>query len=182
MGFLKDAVVRLMREKWKDANELAEEITAIFNSEEPMTFDGPITINNNTDGPAITINNGSTGDTISINNHPIPPPQFPGYPPVNIPDIGGTITNVTINNQGQSSNQTVVSGGGGGFPGQIISGSGNTYSVAVYESSLSGSPITRSVRQLQIDPSATIPPDSWVMVGKVGPDYFMQFPVWVEEA
>lgn len=181
MGFLKDAVVRLMREKWNDANELAEEITAIFNSEEPMVFDGPITINNTTDGPAITINNGSTGDTIEINNRPVPPPQFPGYPPVEIPDIPDIIQQVTINNQGNSSNTTIVSGGGGGFPGVVISGGpGASYQVSVYESGLAATPVTRTVTQLQIAEDATIPAGTWAMIGKVGTSYFMQVPVWLD--
>lgn len=186
MGFLKRQSIRLMRESWHDANELAEEMRAIFNSEEPIVFDTPVVINNNTSEPGITINNGGDGPTIQVNNNPGPPIQFPEYPPIEIPDFPNIPPTIIYNNDGTVTDEDgdaidtgAGGGGGGGFPGQVVSGSGNMYSVAVYEAGLSFSPTTRLVRQLQIHDDDTIPPGTWALIAKVGTTYYMQVPVWL---
>jgi hypothetical protein len=65
-------------------------------------------------------------------------------------------------------------------PGQISSGSGNTYNVNLFENgSTSASTRTVSVKQLQISGSETIPSGTWVVVYQVGSEFFMQTPVWL---
>jgi hypothetical protein len=186
MGLFAKQSIRLLRERWNDATELAEEIYAILNNDEPLQIDGPVTINNNTSGPGITINNGGPGNTggIQINRQPDPGINFPDLPPV--PPTTAPVVTIIYNGGNVTSGpdpngQQPVGGGGGGgcFPGKILSGSGDTYSVAVYESGLAGEPKTRVVKQLQIDPAETIQENTWVMVGKVGNSFFMMVPVWL---
>lgn len=72
--------------------------------------------------------------------------------------------------------------GGGGtsvYPGKVTGGSGASYTVNVYEGGLSNDPISRTVKQLQIDAGETIPVNTWALVAKVGDDYVMQVPVWL---
>lgn len=185
MGIFKDQSLRLIREKWRDPNVLAEELYAILNSDKPIVIDSPIEITNNTDGPAITINNNREGDTIQINNQPQPPIQLPNYPPVTIPDFPSIPDTATIDNRGRGPGD----GGGGGdggdgepsvFPGQITSGTADTYEVDVYENGLGEGAVSRSVKQLQIAGDAEIPSGTWSVIGKVGEEYFMQVPVWLD--
>jgi hypothetical protein len=191
MGFLKKQSIRLMRESWQDANELAEEMRAIFNSEEPIVFDQPITINNNTSQPGITINNGGDGPVIQVNNNPEPPIQFPDYPPITIPDFPNIPPTIIYNNDGtvtDGDGDPVDNGGGGTttggsvFPGKIISGASGIYQVAVYEDGLANAPVTRTVIQLSMDLSDVIAPDNWAIIGKLNNSYFMQFPIWYADA
>mgnify|MGYP000909049653 CR=1 FL=1 len=193
MGFLKRQSIRLMRESWHDANELAEEMRAIFNSEEPIVFDQPITINNNTGEPAITINNGGNGPTIEINNNPTPPIQFPDYPPITIPDFPEIPPTIIYNNDGTivdgdgepvDQGGTVSGGGGGGFPGLVVSGSGDLYEVDVYERGTGEPPTRRFVRIMQIDEDATIPAGTGLLVARVTNgsnvfEYYSQVAVWL---
>lgn len=187
MGFLKRQSIRLMRESWHDANELAEEMRAIFNSEEPVVFDTPVVINNNTSEPGITINNGGDGPTIQVNNNPGPPIQFPEYPPIDIPDFPNIPPTIIYNNDGTVTDDDGNpidkggggGGGGGGFPGQVLGGSGTSYTVAVYEAGLSFAPTTRIVRQLFISDDDAVPAGTWVHVGLAGTSYFMQVPIWL---
>jgi hypothetical protein len=193
MGFMRDQASRLIRERWGDVNEFAEEMYAIWTADKGVTFDGPVTINNSTGGSSVIINQGSIGDTtITINNNPGPRPspipgnttnitnsyvtniygdgtieQFPTPPPAPAIPTPGSGTN--------------PGGGGGGFPGKVLSGSGTSYQVAVYEAGLSSAPITRTVTQLSILATESIPANTWTLVGKVGTSYFMQVPVWLSD-
>jgi hypothetical protein len=206
VGFMRDQAPRLLREKWPDAVTLAEEIFAIWTSEKPVKIDGPLEVTNDTGKPSITINQGDAGDVaITINNNPVPVPPDPGLPD-NVNIVENTyITNIygdgttegfpeppvpppgpEVPQPGTGENPIVAEGGGGGFPGKVISQtSGAVYSVAVYEQGLSESPTTREVTQLQIHEDATIPADTWTIVGTVGTganvSRFMQVPVWLED-
>lgn len=59
MTFLKEQAIRLLRTKWSSAQELAEELFAIFNNDRPMVVDGDLTVNgkitSNKDGQSTTI-------------------------------------------------------------------------------------------------------------------------------
>lgn len=199
MGFLKKQSIRLMRESWANANELAEEMRAIFNSEEPMEFDGPITINNNNpDQSAITIRNGGNGPTITINNQPDPPIQFPDYPPIDFPPFDGSVTiygsdgNITTGSS--SGNQKPVtpkttSSGGGGVPGRVLAKTGGRiYNVEIYEKGIDN-PFTQIVtaRQLRIATGETIPEGTGVIVTTLSYDvgnstiteYYFNVPTWL---
>jgi hypothetical protein len=193
MGIFKKQSIRLRREKWQNADELAEEIYGILNSDEPIEITSPVTINNTTGAPGLTINqHGDTDQGMVINRFPEPPTQFPDIPPFDFPDGVGTQIVIVINGDGTISTgsgppgttintTTIETGGGGGFPGVVVSGSGDTYEVDVYESGLNESPTRRTVTQLQIAEDAEIPAGTWAMIGSAGESMFMQVPVWLED-
>lgn len=191
MAIFRKQSIRLLREKWTDPQNLAEEIFGILNSDEPIEIDGPVTINNNTDQSPLTINNYSNSDDdVTINRYPDDPPDLPNYPPPPPMDTGDVIT-IHINQDGIDRDRKPpndpgpptsdpLPGGGGGFPGQVVSGGpGDTYTVNVYENGLNQPFAARTVIQLQIHDDATIPAGTWALIGKVGNEYFMQVPVWL---
>jgi hypothetical protein len=189
VGLFKKQSIRLLREDWTGASELAEEIYAILNNDEPLEIDGPVTINNTTGRPPLTINQyGGDGDIVTINNRDEPPAEIPGVPPFD-PGSPGDFTITIINQFGGVETGTSGDGtppsprpetqGGGGFPGQVVSGDGSTYLVAVYENGLGQPPAQRSVRQLAIAEGASIPAGTWALVGKAGEGYFMQVATWL---
>lgn len=198
MGIFGDQAMRLLREKWGTrVDPFAEELFAIFRSEKPVQFDSPIQITNNTTEPAVTVNNNSTGDTIQVNNQPSPPIQFPQLPPVNIPDFPAIDQTIIINNIGNTSSgpspqnqQPKNQDSSSTFPGKVLSGSGNTYSVRIYTKGINNAGTVVQVKQLQISNDETIPPDTWCLVAKVTytkdqltkqkiTEYYMQVPVWL---
>ena len=66
------------------------------------------------------------------------------------------------------------------YPGQVVSGTGATYSVQVYPEGLSNPSVVVSVAQLQIDAAETIPAGTWTMVTSLSDGTFvMQVPVWL---
>lgn len=198
MGFLRDEASRLIRTKWgSNVDRAMEELYAIFTGDEPITIDSPVTIVNNTDGPPLTIQDYGNGDggSIEIKKQPYPPPVFPDLPPM--PDLQfGGVGGVQYLNiypdggmegwSGDAGNPPTTTpgtgsqaGGGGVFPGKVTAGGpGDTYTVDVYEKGLSDPPTSRTVKQLSIDVSATIPANTWTLVFKSGADYLMQVPVW----
>lgn len=191
MGFLKEESLRLRRKRGWTADELSDEIFAIFNADVPFTTDQPITITNKTPQPGLTIKqNGPYDGSIKITRYPDGPINLPGLPPFLPPGLGDyTITIIfpdgtplTFPPGGPqdkgNGNPPPSKGGGGGFPGKILSGTGDTYQVEVYEDGVSGEATTRSVTQLSISASEKIEANTWVFVGKTGDDYFMQHPVW----
>lgn len=68
----------------------------------------------------------------------------------------------------------------GGIPGTIVSGTGDTYLVSIPNSGVVGGTKNVTVKQLQIDPDATIPVGTSVVVFiGTGGTYFMAVPVWL---
>lgn len=61
--------------------------------------------------------------------------------------------------------------------GTVVSGSGNTYMVAL-DPQASPPGATVSVKQIQIDPSQTIPAGTACVVVQIGSAFYMQCPVW----
>lgn len=92
-------------------------------------------------------------------------------------------TNVSyVFNPPPSTNQASV------FPGKITSGTGDTYTVDIYENGLDGEATSVTVTQMQIDGDSEIPVDSWAAVlkntytnddGDSITEYTMQVPVWL---
>jgi hypothetical protein len=153
---------RLLREKWPDATQLAQELFVMLGSPDiptstnaPMTLnqppgstEAPLVINVNGNGPAITINGPTTTTNITEGGIETPP----------VPDTGG-------------------GGGGGGanaVPGTILSGSGDSY---VFEST-DGTVL--NVTQGQIDSSQTIPAGTFALAAiDSNGDAWIQVPVWL---
>lgn len=147
----------LRRENWT-ADDLAQELWAMFGPEVPLEHRGPITLVNDGENPAITFRNFGDSDAVF------------------------QVTRVENNLAGNTTttNTTITSvSGGGGIPGEIISGSGNTYQVDIYRNGLSGSATRVSVRQLQIGSGETIPAGTWTMVSQLADGYYMQVNVWL---
>ena len=166
--------LRLLRESWPSVDMLAQELYAIFQDTNP-TSSGPLTINNNTPaGPGMTINNsGGSGSSINLGRN--------GTPSVNFglgPDGGLIITAPSVSSQ-TPGGQPAPIGGGGGVPGQVLSGGpGANYQVKIYPTGLAGPTKTVSAVQLQIDPGETIPAGTWALVAQAGGNYYMEVPVW----
>jgi hypothetical protein len=169
--------IRLIKEKWKTPMQLAEELYTMITSGDPVNI------------PA--------GSTIA--------PPAPGQPYLNLPGYtqGDSIMNLTRDGRpvgditvfgdqiqfvgpGQSPGGSQQQQGGKGqgspaFPGVIKSGGpGNSYIATIFEggvTSTSGKDV--NVTQLQIDPSATLPPGLPVTVF-LGADgkYWINSPIW----
>jgi hypothetical protein len=154
MKFIEGAI-RLLRTHWDNPNQLAEEIYSMLKqlTENPTTLIRPLTVITDTQ-PAITINgrDGVDGaDGISINDETLR--EIIGR-------LGG--------------------GGGGGIPGEVVSGSGDTYTVTIYPNGLLGTTENVTVTQLQIDAGETIPAGTWAIVTQMGDgEYAMVVPVWL---
>lgn len=159
--------LRLLREKWPGADELSQELYAIFQDKNP-TSSGPLTITNNTPaGAGLTIQNlGGSGDVMTFSNGKDPPTTF------TLGKDGGLVV--------ASPSFTTPSGGGGGggVPAQILSGTGASYQATVFPTGLAGLTQVVAVRQLQIDAAETIPPGTWTFANLVGVNYYIQVPVW----
>jgi hypothetical protein len=178
MSIFGDQSERLLRETWASPSELAEELYAMFGVNTPLQIQGPVEITNTTPGPALTVKQLGAFDAGGFppGLKPDDPAaislQFPGLSPTPA-DVSPPVTqqNITQN--------TLKPGGGGGVPGQIVSGSGDTYDVDLYEKGVAaGVTKTVSVTQLQIDPAETINAGTWTLVTQAGDGYFMQVPVW----
>lgn len=191
MGLFRDQASRLLRERWPDANLLAEELYAMFTSDVPVSIDSPVIITSTNGAPPLTLRNFGTGDgAIQIIKQGPPQVVLPEIPPLDFSGVGEeNVTNVYDDGEtetfggeegarGTGTNPN-SGGGGGGFPGKVLSGSGSSYQVAVYESGLSSEPTTRTVTQLSIAEGEVVPADTWALVGQSGEAYFMQVPVWL---
>lgn len=197
MGFLRDQASRLIRTKWiGNADLLAEELYAIFTGDVPIVFDSPVTIINETGEPAINVRDfGDSDASIRIEKRPLPKVDLPDIPPLDDSGAGrvqiryvypdgdegweGDGGDPPDTNPGTGS--PIGQEGGGGFPGVVVSGTEDEYLVDVYEGGLSEAPTQRTVTQLSIASGEQIPAGTWALVGKVGDEYFMQVPVWLDD-
>lgn len=162
-----DAIQRLQRTKWKDADELAKELATIFGSSLPVQIKGSIDITRQNDESPITISDllepSSTLPILSLRSNDssvdLPMDEF----------LTGDALAAAVRKF-----QTP-----GQIPAVVVSGTGNNYKVDLYQQGYPG-PTTRvSASQLQIDPTETIPPGTFVMVSQSGAQFFFQAPVWL---
>lgn len=196
---------RLRRTKWKDANELAEELYAILsNFNLPLSHGGPINLTQpGTGQPALNVDGSIQGDTV-ISFTPGPrPTRGPDTRPSkdftigsgNVPQLpGNSDSSTTAGQAGQLSQppdglagyvQQVAPGGSSGFnPGntgadqsQTDSGSDAAGLIAYTVNLIGGKQITAFV--LQLSSTQIIPQGTGVLVTKIGKNYFIQPPVWL---
>lgn len=170
---------------------------------------GPgLTINQTGAGPALVINPSPTVPPSFPGLPPVPASDFtptgtsglPGsdLPPITVgygPDggivLGGTslsfqappvngVPGTVYNIAGQNpNNNPQPQQGGGGMPGQVVSGSGTTYQCKVWPQGTALPSLTVSVKQLQIADGESVPANTWVIVAKTtNGSYYMQAPVW----
>lgn len=194
MGLFTEESLRLLREKWPDPNELAEEIYAILNSERPTTLPSPTTI------PATDAANGPLTTYVPVETAPGMTVIFRG-------DGGGQVQ--LLGNGDMQYQAYDPTGIDPGPPpkrkikeilpaiaaiGVVVSGSGQFYQVDLYGNGLYGNvlpsgvikdpvdkqdpTVTVDAIQMQIDPDETIEPGTQVLLVRVGKRYYMQVPVW----
>lgn len=210
MGLFREQASRLLREKWANPSLLAEELYAMFTSDEPVTIDSPLTVTapEGSQSPPLTLRNfGDDPAMMQFQHQQLPPFFFPDLPPLPDPGSGGGVGDFIFTNYyGDGSGETFVNpppgrdpspgtgtvigvssgGGGGGFPGVVVSGGpGASYQVNVYLDGLAKPPTLKAVTQLSIDSAETIPAGTWAVIGSQtvgsGTNYFMQVPVWLED-
>lgn len=151
-----DQLIRLLREKWPNATLLAEELFAILSANRPTLTNNPLVIDNpEPNQPAIIIR--QSGDSPFAFQIQSPDPTQPT----------GVATQ-NINNQGQPVDEdgNPESSGGGTFPGQVVSGSGTTYLVKIYENGTGVSAsqtVSARIGNLP-DPNVVLAADTWVIV------------------
>lgn len=159
--------LRLLREMWPDATELAEELYAIFSSDSlPLTHDGPITLNK-PDGTqaGITLPGYSSGDTImSI-------PRADGSPiTISLGDNGLVLDGGALDTpQGSTGTQQDATV----FLGTVVSGSGATYRVKI------GTALTVTATVPGINADETVPAGTKGTVFKGGTSYTLLVPLWL---
>lgn len=144
-GIFGEQVIRLRRERWRSINEFAEEMFALLNYGGPLRVGNPVTFVQTGEESPVTVVN-ADGDTVfnfgddGADFGDFPP--FTELPPAESPDDPDepdTPTSAT-------------------FPGIIVSGSGDTYQVSIFEHGHTQPPTqTVTVKQLQIATSWTIP-------------------------
>lgn len=160
MGIFKDAAHRLLRTKWGSDADLLAEELYALFRQEELQIDGPVTITNETTDPAITIQLGNEDASNDI---------------ATVDSAGEDVPDAT---------------GGGGTFAKILSGSGDTYQVGLYENGPDAAQ-TQAVEAtcVQILATETIPVDTWVVVITIPAftvgvifnpaQYFFSVPIWL---
>lgn len=178
MGWYSQQAMRLLRQKWKNPTQLAEELYAILSSEDlPMETTGPVTIDKGaTDEPGLTMRGFSSGDfVIKIEKNKDDPepflyrlgddgvigPMVPETPPQNPQGVADQ------KQKGQTDPGQFLS------IGEVTGGSGSTYQVALAD----GKAIEATVRQIAAD--EVIPTGTTVYAVKVGQTWYIQPAVWL---
>lgn len=165
MGLFKEQSLRLLRETWASSRMLAEELYAILNSDEPLTIDGPVTINNTGDSPALTIKNLGGGDTaIEIQRRADPSgPTTPGEPPADPRDDATT----DVTNGGDVVNQA-TGAAGNTVPCVVLSrvGTSDTYFIELHENGADRG-ATRNVTAVNLTAGVAIPAGTATLASKV---------------
>lgn len=184
--------IRLLREKWRSTQQLAEEIFAIFQTRGLLEHDGSLRVTPTNDEPPLQVvlpsTPGETGAGITITR---------GDTVINISPEGITITNgdttTTLGSGGTDLGQVVgLEDPPSSAPfvviGRVVSGTGATYQVELFsDQTASQSFGTVQVTQLQIDADEQIPANTWALVvgfpvtanGVTTATYAMQVPVWL---
>jgi hypothetical protein len=164
---------RLLKKSWT-ADQLAQELYAMFDPEAPLFHEGPIELRRRDDQPFFTLSNFAPGDILfNVNGA-----GGRHYGDVILGDDGlGLLPEGETQLVGIG---TTVQGGSGGIPGAIVSGSGDTYQVTLYENGITEDATkTVEVKQLQITgDDLDAGTEVVVYLGSDGV-YFMQHPVWV---
>lgn len=155
---------RLLRKENWTADDLAQELWAMFGPNVPLEHRGPITIYQDGDQPAITFRDYGDGDTVF---------EIRGRDD----DIS---SDITVSGDPGGGSASFGGGGGGGMPGQVVSSVSSTvYNVRVYPNGLSAASSVVQVTQLQIASGQTIPTGTWAIIALAGGSYYMQVPVWL---
>lgn len=166
-------IERLQRKRWKDPNELAQEIAAILgNPRIPLSHEGPITLTlaPGATSPQIRFRGGSEGST---------PMEF-------VPREGDSFTftfedgtlhfdgeAATAGTAGRAAPAESTTSSANSFPGEVLSGSGESYEVQVLDGE------TVSATCLGIDADEEVPAGTFVTLVLHGGAYYFTVPLWL---
>jgi hypothetical protein len=165
-------VERLQRKRWKDANELAQEILAILgNPDLPLHHQGPITLQlpPGANYPQVRFQGGVDG------SRPLEFGRRDGgqfsfdYDGGDFTFSGGAATAETAENADNASGGD----GGNAFPAAVVSGSGATYQVRI-----EGGATVRATCQ-GIDASEEVPAGTAVTLVLHNGAYYFTVPLWL---
>lgn len=179
--------MRLLRENWQNATQLAEELYAIFQNTIPLETNAPLTIGPVSGTvPPLTLQTGQNGNTLmnfGRNGPLIGSLQFNDQ-------IGGPWL-YDKNGQPLPAPSALSGGSGGGSssPTATIAviqsgGPGTIYQAKLYSSGLSGPADSGgalfTVNALGVANDATIPANLPFLAWKVGTDYYFQPPIFLD--
>lgn len=160
-----EQALRLLRTKWRNATSLAQEIYAIIsNPKIPLYTEGPI-----------IIQRGASGET---------PLQFRGFsegePVIEIDRGDRDPIEITIGEEGfelpleEDEIEDEQTGDGGNvFPGEVVSGSGETYQVEIIDGD------TVEATCLGISDEDEVPAGTSVMLTAHNDTYYFTVPLWL---
>ncbi len=161
-----EQAVRLLRKNWPDANQLAQELYAMFQNDIPLTMTAPLTLRPPRGqpaliivppplpGPLILVRNpdgtplgGLSFGDVNLGDGPfnptplgdlnLPSPTRPTDPGNQDLYWNGRMSDPRpVHHRPPRDPNAPVAAGGGAFPGQVASGSDAAYQVAVYENGL----------------------------------------------
>lgn len=167
-----EQAIRIRREAWQiygrdgkpdivKLQQFAEEISAILENTAELTHYGPLNIY----GPQ---NSNATKGPLSL---------FPigDQPAISIIKQDGTRSDIgqdgTVSEIDEDGNGTPRSGGG--LAGKVVSGSGTSYVVDLYESSLTTASQRVSASAPYLNSTETIPAGDWVSLTRIGSSYLL---------
>jgi hypothetical protein len=159
-----EQAVRLLRKDWPDATQLAQELYAMFQDDIPLTQTGPLTLSPRRGVPALTIKTPDPMQPLILVTTPDGEPlgginlgdvslgDTPFYPTpigdLNAPDttvidparttiyMGGKVKNTKPVSNPDKPPTDQQPAGGAACAGNVLSGAGATYQVALYENGL----------------------------------------------
>lgn len=182
--------IRLLRENWKNATLLAEELYAMMKGTIPLEHNAPVKLNGN-DNPDAPLKITRPSQTAN----PAIDFDFGGDEPIRLqPNDENGITLVSpqitfhYTDFDGRPKETKWPGpdeeGTSVFPARVEShSSGSQYRVRIYPSGVSGPFLLVTATQLSIATGSVIPDGTWTTVGFTGSgrnkSYFMQVPVWL---
>jgi hypothetical protein len=156
MMFHREAV-RLLRDGWSSTKALAEELYAILQKQIPLFHEAPVTITTEGDeAPLVLRNFGEDGPIMVV--------KGPGNT-----DVGGLYIRdgklKVLQGKNGVDGEDAPGTGGGGVPGKVLSGSGESYSVALYGNGPASAPTSNaSVIIPGVAAGESIPEGTWVTV------------------
>jgi hypothetical protein len=194
-------LLRLLREKWNSPKELAEELYAMLQDGNPVETAGGLTLSNIPGVAPLTLKPSDFGTQPAISFGTAADDPAIGWQAddagiafdgpafqFNVMDDGIPSTyDVGGNTKAPNNivNKITVKLTAGGYPGKVMSGTGDTYQVQIYPTGLSGPSQTVSVKQLSIAEAAEIKAGTWTFVTKTTLDkkdfFYMQVPVWGDD-
>lgn len=176
MGWYVTEAIRLMRDDWPKAKQLAEELYAMLTGTNPVVTNAPLQINSPAGVPPFQLGNYSNGDSLFEITRPN------GEPFGRLAIEDGNLLFTAAKPIAQPNIPTPSGGGGGGIPAMITDGSGDAYTATIYPAGLSGPTQSVQVKQLQIDPTDTIPAGTWTHAFlQADGQYTMQVPIWLSD-